>query len=43
MNASNMPAANVIPAKGKACVVVNEGPNFHVEIREVDIPEPSKP
>lgn len=30
-----------IPKKGKAAVVVNEGPDFRVEIQEVDVPEPS--
>lgn len=30
-----------VPKKGKAAVVVNEGPDFHVEIQEVDVPEPS--
>jgi len=29
-----------IPKKGKAAVVVNEGPEFKVEIQEVDVPEP---
>jgi len=29
-----------IPAKGKAAVVVNEGPDFHVEVVDVDVPEP---
>jgi hypothetical protein len=28
-----------IPKKCKAGVVVNEGPNFHVEVKEVDVPE----
>jgi len=31
-----------IPKKGKAAVVVNEGPDFRVEVQEVDVPEPSK-
>ena len=31
-----------IPKKGKAGVVVNEGPDFHVEVQEIDVPEPSK-
>ncbi|KAK4959320.1 hypothetical protein LTR10_004123 [Elasticomyces elasticus] len=30
-----------IPKKGKAAVVVNEGPEFRVEVQEVDVPEPS--
>ncbi|KAK3622123.1 hypothetical protein LTR22_024947 [Elasticomyces elasticus] len=29
-----------IPKKGKAAVVVNEGPEFRVEVQEVDVPEP---
>ena len=29
-----------IPKKCKAGVVVNEGPDFRVEIQEVDVPEP---
>lgn len=28
-----------IPKKCKAGVVVNEGPDFHVEVQEVDVPE----
>lgn len=31
-----------IPAKGKAAVCVNEGPEFRVEVQDVDIPEPSE-
>jgi hypothetical protein len=31
-----------IPKKGKAAVVVNEGPDFHVEVQEVDVPEPGE-
>lgn len=31
-----------IPAKGLAGVVVNEGPDFKVEVQEVDVPEPSE-
>ena len=31
-----------IPKKGKAGVVVNEGPDFRVEVQEIDVPEPSK-
>jgi hypothetical protein len=31
-----------IPKKGKAGVVVNEGPDFHIEVQEVDIPEPGE-
>ena len=30
-----------VPKKGKAAVVVNEGPEFRVEIQDVDVPEPS--
>jgi len=29
-----------IPKQGKAAVVVNEGPDFHVEVIDVDVPEP---
>ncbi|KAK7533460.1 chaperonin 10-like protein [Phyllosticta citricarpa] len=29
-----------IPAKTKAGVVVNEGPDFRIEVQEVDVPEP---
>lgn len=29
-----------IPKKCKGGVVVNEGPDFHVEVQEVDTPEP---
>jgi len=31
-----------VPKKCKACVIVNEGPDFHVEVQEVDVPEPGK-
>lgn len=31
-----------IPAKGLAGVCVNEGPDFKVEVQEVDVPEPSE-
>lgn len=31
-----------IPKKGLAGVVINEGPEFRVEVQEVDVPEPSK-
>lgn len=31
-----------IPKQCKAGVVVNEGPNFHVEVQMVDVPEPGK-
>jgi hypothetical protein len=31
-----------IPKQGWAGVVVNEGPNFHVEVTKLDVPEPSK-
>ena len=30
------------PKKGKAGVVVNEVSDFHVEVQEVDVPEPSE-
>lgn len=29
-----------IPKKCKAGVVVNPGPDFHLEVRDVDVPEP---
>lgn len=29
-----------IPKTCKAGVVVNEGPDFHVEVQDVDVPEP---
>lgn len=29
-----------IPTHCKAGVVVNEGPNFHVEVQDVPVPEP---
>jgi len=29
-----------VPKQCKAGVVVNEGPDFHVEVRDVDVPEP---
>ncbi|KAF7196784.1 alcohol dehydrogenase [Pseudocercospora fuligena] len=29
-----------VPKKCKAAVVVNEGPDFHLEVEEVDVPEP---
>ncbi len=28
-----------IPKKCKAAVVVNEGPDFRVEVQEIDVPE----
>lgn len=31
-----------IPKVCKAGVVVNEGPNFHVEMAEVPVPEPGR-
>jgi hypothetical protein len=31
-----------IPKTCKAGVVVNEGPNFHVEVEDVPVPEPGK-
>jgi hypothetical protein len=34
--------AEEIPKKGKAGVVVNEGPDFHIEVQEIDVPEPSE-
>lgn len=35
-------AAVDIPKKGLAGVVVNEGPEFRIEVQEVDVPEPSE-
>jgi hypothetical protein len=29
-----------VPKRCKAGVIVNEGPDFHMEIVEVDVPEP---
>jgi hypothetical protein len=31
-----------IPKKGIAGVVINEGPDFQVEVQELDVPEPSE-
>lgn len=31
-----------VPKKGVAGVCVNEGPDFRVEVQEVDVPEPSQ-
>jgi len=31
-----------IPTHCKAGVVVNEGPNFHLEVQMVPVPEPGK-
>ena len=31
-----------IPKKCKAGVVVNPGPDFHLEVEDVDVPEPGK-
>lgn len=31
-----------IPKKCKAGVVVNPGPDFHLEVQEVDVPEPGR-
>ena len=31
-----------IPKKCKGGVVVNEGPDFYVEVQEIDTPEPGK-
>ena len=31
-----------IPKQGWGGVVVNEGPDFHVEVQKLDVPEPSK-
>lgn len=31
-----------IPSHCKAGVVVNEGPDFHVEVQQVPVPEPGK-
>lgn len=33
-------AVSPIPNKCKACVVINEGPDFQVEVQDVDVPEP---
>lgn len=30
-----------VPKKGIGGVVINEGPDFRVEIQELDVPEPS--
>lgn len=35
------PVVGNLPAKGKAGVCVNEGPDFRIEVQDVDIPEPS--
>jgi hypothetical protein len=32
-----------IPKTCKAGVVVNEGPDFYVEVQDVDVPEPGMP
>ena len=37
-----MSDAPEIPKQCKAGVVVNEGPDFRIEIQMVDVPEPSK-
>jgi propanol-preferring alcohol dehydrogenase len=37
---SGSPHTNEIPKMCKAGVVVNEGPNFHVEVTMVPVPEP---
>lgn len=34
--------ATEVPKQGWAGVVVNEGPDFSVEIQKVDVPEPSE-
>lgn len=39
MAESNGTTTFEIPKKCKAGVVVNEGPDFHVEVQEVDVPE----
>ncbi|KAE9966091.1 hypothetical protein BLS_002435 [Venturia inaequalis] len=39
MTDSNNATTYEIPQKCKAGVVVNEGPDFHVEVQEVDVPE----
>lgn len=31
-----------IPKKGIAGICINEGPDFRVEVGEVDVPEPSE-
>lgn len=35
-------ATEEIPKKGKAGVCVNEGPDFHIEVQDVDVPEPKE-
>ncbi|KAK5684754.1 hypothetical protein LTS10_002828 [Elasticomyces elasticus] len=30
-----------IPTKCKACVIIDEGPDFRVEVQDVDVPEPA--
>jgi hypothetical protein len=39
----NKAQAYDIPKTCKAGVVVNEGPDFHIEVQDVDVPEPGKP
>lgn len=34
--------AEEIPKKCIGGVVVNEGPDFHLEVQEIDVPEPSE-
>ena len=36
----SLPSDFEIPTHCKAGVVVNEGPNFHVEVQTVPVPEP---
>lgn len=36
------PTSFDVPKECKAGVVVNEGPDFHVEVRNVPVPEPGK-
>lgn len=37
-----MATTEEIPKTGKAGVVVNEGPDFHVEVQDVEVPEPQE-
>lgn len=38
-NGNDVAQTYEIPKKCKAGVVVNEGPDFYVEVQEVDVPE----
>lgn len=39
---TDAPTSFYVPKECKAGVVVNEGPDFHVEVRNVPVPEPGK-